>query len=459
MSNISANEIDEVINTIVEKNNKSQCIKSFFNSVLKNKFNSSHFAEFAINGKLEIFNSRPHIWKVLLGNINIDISESILVTWNNRKEYKKKNKFYNSKKSFAGDPLSKGGIVLDKKIEKTNSNNSFNEKGQGWNEFYQDKETKKIIQLDLNRTYQNMNLFHDEKIKENLSTILYIWAKENATISYKQGMNEIVAVLFVCFYPYYFKSEKDSFLKEALKTYNKQLTDNTNNINREEYNKNLIDRLYLDINSVLDFLNTNYNEDTIIESEESKEFKVLNDFYTFFHDEEEIYADIYCLFDIIMSRGIKDLYDTSLLSQSNSNSYFNNKKEDLFKLVWENKNDTINTTPKEDQIPLQRKCNEIISCKLKILDFDLYQYFNFIEIECSIFLQRWLKCMFNREFDYKQIMLIWDSIFANDFVENIEMVSENCYNNLNMIDYICIAMLVSIKSESKSIFKFSNVYG
>lgn len=439
MSNLSASEMEEVINTIIEKQSKSQIVNSFFNTIVKGKFSINNFAEFAINAKLEIFNSRPHIWKMMLGNINLDIPDSILTTMNNRKEYKRKNKFYNSKKSFAGDPLSKGlGGMGDKK-------NSFSEKGQGWNEFYQDKEIKKIIQLDLNRTYQNMNLFHDDKIKENLSTILYIWSKENPIISYKQGMNEIVAVLFVCLYPYYVKKDKDSFIKEALKSYNKQLADSTSN-NKEEYNKNLIENLHKDIGLKIDLLRNKTSDDCI--SEESEEYKILLEIYSYFHDEDEIYSDIYFLYDIIMSRGLKDIYDTSQLNTNTSN-YFNNKKDDLFKLVWENKNETINTTPKEDQIPLQRKCNEIISCKLKILDFDLYQYFNYIEIECSIFLQRWLKCMFNREYDYKQIMLIWDSIFGNDLIENIEMVSESCYNNFNMIDYISIAMLINIKNESK----------
>ena len=38
--------------------------------------------------------------------------------------------------------------------------------------------------------------------------ILFLWSKENRDISYKQGMNELLAVILFGFYPFYHKTEK-----------------------------------------------------------------------------------------------------------------------------------------------------------------------------------------------------------------------------------------------------------
>ena len=38
--------------------------------------------------------------------------------------------------------------------------------------------------------------------------MFYIWSKENKDISYRQGMNELLAILFLVFYPFYFPSTR-----------------------------------------------------------------------------------------------------------------------------------------------------------------------------------------------------------------------------------------------------------
>ena len=47
---------------------------------------------------------------------------------------------------------------------------------------------------------QDIEFFTREDVKENLSNILYLWAKDNNEFSYRQGMNEILALIVqVCF--------------------------------------------------------------------------------------------------------------------------------------------------------------------------------------------------------------------------------------------------------------------
>ena len=62
-----------------------------------------------------------------------------------------------------------------------------------------------------------------------------------------------------------------------------------------------------------------------------------------------------------------------------------------------------------------------------------------------LFNRRWLKCIFNREFHPTDVLILWDSILANDFEETKE--NPNYKSNLIMLDYICIAMMSYVREE------------
>ena len=55
-----------------------------------------------------------------------------------------------------------------------------------------------------------------------------------------------------------------------------------------------------------------------------------------------------------------------------------------------------------------------------------------IGLSAEVILQRWLKCIFSREFTPEDCIYIWDNIIANEF--NIPS------KNLEYIDYFCVAM-------------------
>lgn len=59
----------------------------------------------------------------------------------------------------------------------------------------QEKELRDLIKQDIDRTMQDIEFFTREDVKENLSNILYLWAKDNNEFSYRQGMNEILALI------------------------------------------------------------------------------------------------------------------------------------------------------------------------------------------------------------------------------------------------------------------------
>ena len=58
-----------------------------------------------------------------------------------------------------------------------------------------DKELRDIIQKDIDRTMQDVDFFTSEHVKGQMFDILYLWAKDNNEFGYRQGMNEILAMV------------------------------------------------------------------------------------------------------------------------------------------------------------------------------------------------------------------------------------------------------------------------
>jgi hypothetical protein len=51
---------------------------------------------------------------------------------------------------------------------------------------------------------------------------------------------------------------------------------------------------------------------------------------------------------------------------------------------------------------------------------------------------RWIRLLFGREFPFEQVLSLWDTIFAYD-------------PSLELIDFICIAMLLRIRWKRKTV--------
>jgi len=160
-------------------------------------------------------------------------------------------------------------------------------------------------------------------------------------------MNEILAVLLFALYPFYFKLDL-KFIKNQ---------DSLNSLNN-----NLIN---LDLNN--------------IEKENQEKYK---DIYNFLHDQNELAGDLYFLFDAIMSKGVRDLFDTGNTNKKRDPVSY--KKYELFQQQWTEGEETLNEV---DQLPLHRRCHLIIKEKLKIIDEELHNHFIKIDLNCAIFLQ------------------------------------------------------------------------
>ena len=356
----------------IKKKNINELSLIFKEKILLNPYRVENLKKFATEGQLEKEMLRPMAWKIFLGVLpnTTSLREWVEIVANQREEFKKKIKKYCKIKKFVGDPLG-GGTKKKKKADTS----------------YEDNDLKSLINKDLDRTYQDIDLFLQNKIRNILANVLYIWSKENSDVSYRQGMNELLAILYLVFYPYYFPSTRKP----------KSTKDD-----------------------IIEFL---------------KDIELYKeDIYIFFHDEDEIQSDLFFTFEALMKKGMANLFNPLVL-QKDDPGY---KLYEIFPQIWKDDSDQDKPTY------VYRRCSLLIKEKLKSLDNDLYSHFKRIELNCVPFLQKWFRCIFCREFKLDDVYLIWDIVFHNDYVNE----STERYSFIFM-EYICIAMIFKIRDTLK----------
>ena len=157
---------------------------------------------------------------------------------------------------------------------------------------------RKLIKLDISRTHQKKPLFQNKEIKGILFKVLFIWSKENLETSYRQGMNEVMAILLIGLYPFYFHSNN-----------RRSILENTNQIMQ---------------NSSL----------------------LPEELYHYLHDEDELIADLYTLFDSIMKKGILDIYSEKNDSIVKDIDMIHKKKE-LFEFKYQEEKSLVSEINKK----------------------------------------------------------------------------------------------------------------
>ena len=357
----------------INKHNINILSQIFKEKILLNPYRVENLKTFAKEGDLNKELLRPIAWKIFLGVLpnTTSLREWVEIISNQREEFKKKIKKFCKIKKIKGDPL--GGGTKKKKVQNDTS--------------YEDNDLKTGINKDLDRTRQEIDLFTQSKIRNIIANVLYIWSKENPDISYRQGMHELLAIIFLVFYPYYFPStRKPKNTKDDIIEYLKDL------------------ELYKE------------------------------DLYIFFHDEEEIQSDLFFTFEALMKKGMSNLFDPKILQKDD----IDYKMYEIFPKMWKDESDQNKPTY------VYRRSDLIIKEKLKSLDNDLYSHFKKIELNWVVFLQRYLRCIFSAEFPLDDVYILWDIIIYNNYINE----KTQKYPFIFM-DYICIAMIFKIRDTLK----------
>ena len=362
----------------IKKEDINSLSDNFYKNIVSNKDIETDIISLSKNGDLPK-ELRPTAWKIFLGIFpnNSNIIDWVEIVSKLRIKYNKKKKKYFSVKKYKGDPLSGGINNINKKNERN------------FNTLYEENELRRIINLDIIRTYQNINLFSQENIKKILLNILFIWSRENDDISYRQGMNDLLAILILCFYPYYFPLE-----------------DNENKITKDE---------------IINYINI---------KDKKELYKNSLKIYKYFHDESEIECDLFYAFDSLMKKGMKNLFNPKLIQK-------NDPEYKLYEIFSDMYKDDIE---EEKSNFISRRCFLLINEKLKKIDEELFLYLKKIDINCGAFLQKWLRCILCREFDLNQVFILWDVILVQDFLNE-----KNQKYSLDFMDSICLAMIIRLR--------------
>ena len=362
----------------IKKEDINSLSDNFYKNIVSNKDIQTDIISLSKNGDLPK-ELRPTAWKIFLGIFpnNSNIIDWVEIVSKLRIKYNKKKKKYFSVKKYKGDPLSGGINNINKKNERN------------FNTLYEENELRRIINLDIIRTYQNINLFCQENIKKLLLNILFIWSRENDDISYRQGMNDLLAILILCFYPYYFPLE-----------------DNENKITKDE---------------IINYINI---------KDKKELYKNSLKIYKYFHDESEIECDLFYAFDSLMKKGMKNLFNPKLIQK-------NDPEYKLYEIFSDMYKDDIE---EEKSNFISRRCFLLINEKLKKIDEELFLYLKKIDINCGAFLQKWLRCILCREFVLNQVFILWDVILVQDLLNE-----KNQKYSLDFMDSICLAMIIRLR--------------
>ncbi len=135
-------------------------------------------------------------------------------------------------------------------------------------------EASRIIRLDIERTFQEIDLFRSIETKESLCKILFIWYSENSDLGYKQGMNEILGTIL--------------------------------------------------------YSSFNITEQQIFERMEKYEEDKHLEFFAFFESEDFFPVILFTLYDQIFSLGLKSIYDYHSIIDTKEFSYNEEKSNFSF---------------------------------------------------------------------------------------------------------------------------------
>ena len=177
------------------------------------------------------------------------------------------------------------------------------------------------------------------------------------------------------------------------------------------------------------YIKSNINKYTteLFEKWEKDPLNNIKDIYCFFHDENEFPSDLYYLMVNLMKLGVNKFYED----------------------IDEKKN------PKETKNYLVKRCEFISEKKLKFQNSRLYYHFVNIGIDSTVILQRWIKCLFTREFHPQDCSVIWDAILANEIMEPSGELIYVDYFSIAMMDFISDELLRKDQSECfKRLFQY-----
>eukprot|EP01006_Ploeotia_vitrea_P041925 TRINITY_DN66588_c10_g1_i1.p1 TRINITY_DN66588_c10_g1~~TRINITY_DN66588_c10_g1_i1.p1 ORF type:complete len:616 (+),score=74.61 TRINITY_DN66588_c10_g1_i1:22-1848(+) len=269
-----------------------------------------------------------------------------------------------------------GGTGGTEEEDVTHDNPLMGGEDSTWKKFFKKTDIEKMVHQDVIRLHFEHEFFQSPHIKKIMQDGLTLWAEENESISYRQGMNEVFGVLLFLF-------TRDSRRRAKEEGYLKQQNNqpgeaNTNKAAGQQKQQPT----------------SGYTED---EMKYRAEFQViLNELL----DWQYLEHDVYNTFDVIMKRYC--LQSWYHVAEQRGRAAFGGTQHDAEA-----------RKRAEELTPVVKQCKRIQNTLLKKLDPPLYNHLTNLEVEPQIYALRWLRLLFVREFLLDDVMILWDAVFAD----------------------------------------------
>jgi hypothetical protein len=243
------------------------------------------------------------------------------------------------------------------------------EQSSVWNERFASHELSQTIRHDLARTHAEIELFTRRRVQAIMFNVLFAWSKEEGTEEkgrYRQGMNELLSPIVLVLL-------RESRTKEGWTT----STEASTSPALENLLPTLLDSAFVehDIYALL--------------------VRVLHYMGEFFAKTDAAAA----------AKALAAKKKARAIGAAPGQGYGNG-------------NDT-----EVDQTPMVKKCHYIHHILLSTLDPLLYTHLNRNDVSPQLYLLRWFRLLFCREFHLEDTMLIWDVIFATSEKQNTNVTA------------------------------------
>lgn len=246
-----------------------------------------------------------------------------------------------------------------------------------WAKYFANSELQKDIFRDVDRTYPEIDFFREEAIQEMMTTILFVYAKKYPDVAYKQGMHEICAI------PLYL-AHRERVVRDT----------------RSQYT---------------------------VEEGKQDFSSLVKDLY----DPAFLEHDTYALFCKLLTHLSPFYVQSRRTAPPPAASQIDNSLG--VSLDGANGNDS-NGSSNNNGSAVLRKCKYIQDVLLRKHDEALSIHLTDVELEPQLYLLRWIRILFGREFHLEDTVTVWDSIFAFD-------------DHFGFIDHMAVAMLIFIRSQ------------
>lgn len=158
-------------------------------SLIKYKLSDEVLARVAASGSLRSSSCRSAVWRLVLRCLPYETKEweiSLSRSRNNYRVLKETHLIDPHDTKFTQDPELNNPLASAEQSP--------------WKTFFEDSDLRDIIGKDVSRTFPEIEFFQEPRIRQMLSDILLVYAKEHPFTNYRQGMHEVLAPLIFVIY-------------------------------------------------------------------------------------------------------------------------------------------------------------------------------------------------------------------------------------------------------------------